>query len=448
MKHVNPYTGQETNIAEDDISKIQEKICLARVAQKNWKKVNLDQKIEIMEKVANLAKEKEEQLAALITEEMGKPIDQARKEVLRFSNYINFYKDNVKDVLKDEMLVEGFQYFEPVGVVAVISPWNFPVGVPISGIVPALFSGNSVIFKPSEYVPRVGNLIVEIFNSTPLFPKNLLQVLIGGKDHGKELVSSDVNMIHFTGSTEAGKHIMKEAANGIKRVLLELGGMDASLVLNDADVKLAADKIVSNNIKNSGQICCAVKRVYVDEDVFDEFVNFSKEKIEQLKIGDPTKDVDMGPLVASFQKEKLLRIKADALSKGADVFSKSCSFSNSDNFFEPSLVLNANSEMSILSEEPFGPILPIMKFRTEAEAVELANDSKYGLTASIFSQDINRAKKLARELEAGSVSINAHAGPPLGCPFGGHKESGIGFVRSKDALKQFCNVKYINVHDS
>lgn len=445
MKHINPFTGEETEIKEDDLVEIKAKVGLAKASQKIWRKLSLDKKIEIMEEVSSLAKEKEELLARTITEEMGKPLAQAKDEVKRFSNYINFYKDNVKDVLKDEKLVQGFQYFEPVGVVAVISPWNFPVGVPVSGIVPALLSGNSVIFKPSEYTPGVGKLIVDIFKSSPLFPKDLLQIVVGGKEHGKELVRSNINMIHFTGSTSAGKHIMKEAASGIKRVLLELGGMDASLVLEDTNVKLASKKLVRNSIKNAGQICCAVKRVYVQESIFDKFVEFAKKEIESLEIGDPTKDVDMGPQVASFQKDKLIKIREDAISKGASVFSKACSFSSSDNFFEPTLVFNLSSEMSVMNEEPFGPILPIIKFKTEEEAIKLANDSKYGLTASVFSEDIDRAKSLARDLEAGSVSINDHAGPSVGCPFGGHKESGIGFVRSKEALKQFCNIKYINV---
>lgn len=444
MEHKNPYTLEITNIKEDPIDSIDNLVIKTKQAFIKWGSLKINERVSILKKVIPNARKEEDALAKIVSKEMGKPIANASLEVKRLADYLEFYCNNAEEVLTDNKTKDGIVTYTPLGVVGIISPWNFPVGVPISGIIPALISGNSVIFKPSEYVIKTGQKIVEIFNDSEGFPKNLLSIFIGSKEHGKALVQSDINMIHFTGSTSAGKHIMAKAGEGIKRVLLELGGMDASIVCKDADIIKAAESLVENNCSNTGQVCCAVKRVYVVEDVYDEFVKKAKEISSTITYGNPEDEVKMGPLVAKFQQEKVHSIVTDAKEKGASILTGGFLPDDKPYFYPSTIILNATNEMKVLCEEPFGPVLPITKVKDYNEAIKLANDSKYGLMASVWTKDLELANKIARKLEAGTVCINKHKGPPLGSPFGGVKESGIGFVRSAEALKQFCNVKFIH----
>ena len=445
MEVVNPATETTHSVQETALSELPEIVRKAKMAQKEWAKHSISERASIIQALGPLMNDSLEMLAQSITNDMGKPIAKARAEVEGVIRTINFYCSQAADWLASEKSDLGEVVFDPLGVVAVISPWNFPIHVPSSGIFPALLAGNAVVFKPSEYTLETGKGIAALFRELPGLPENIFQIVVGGKEHGKALVEQAVDMVHFTGSTAAGKHIMQSCAAGLKRVLLELGGMDAAIVLKDADVKRAAQKIVGFNCNNTGQVCCSIKRVYVEEEIYDEFVRAATAVSSGITFGDPNTNVDMGPLVAGFQRDKVASIVKDAKNKGAKIHTGGELPTGKGYFYPSTIITDVSKEMRLLNEEPFGPVLPIMKVSSWQEAVEEANSSMYGLTGSVWSNDLELGKKVAALLEVGTASVNKHGPGPLGTPFGGAKQSGIGRVKTKEAMRDFCNTKFIQV---
>jgi acyl-CoA reductase-like NAD-dependent aldehyde dehydrogenase len=434
MKVVNPYTEETLEIEET--RSVESLFPRAQERFGQWRQRAVTERVAVLRNSLSVLS-KDTEVATLISQEMGKPITFAKVEVERAMEEWSYMLDNAERFLEPEK-VDGVEvHFAPLGVVAVISPWNFPLLLPLRGVVPALLAGNAVVFKPSELSPLIGMRIAGIMGEdVPLV------VAVGGKELGAQIVEMPVAAVAFTGSTAVGKAIAREASNSMKRVLLELGGLDAAIVLSDADVPFAANEIVRANARNSGQVCNAVKRVLVHESIYEGFVEKAIETARSLIYGDPLDPrTEVGPLVSHSQRERVRGFLEDAISKGAKPHSVSAP---ARGFFFPQTILtHVPKEAKLLQEEPFGPLLPILSFSSEEEAIQMANDTRFGLTASVWSGDSIKAKRIAHLLDVGMVRHNSHAAMHSGIPWGGCKESGIGRMKTKEGLREFTNVKVV-----
>jgi len=446
MKVVNPATEAEEIIEETPVQDIPGLVARAREAQLTWGDRTVRQRADALVELCERINARSEEIASCITDDVGKPIKASRMEVAKTVDQVKTFCQEAPEWLAPEEAEEGFVQYDPLGVVAIISPWNGPFIVPVLAIVPALLAGNAVVLKPSEYSLRSGQIAGDLFGNLDDVPSGLVQTVVGGKDHGRELLKQDVDMVAFTGSANAGKEIMKQCSNRLCPLLLELGGLDAAIVLKDADVSSAARALVRNNCHWSGQVCCAVKRVYVEKDVHDDFVQAAVDESRQVTYGDPADDVDMGPLVAEFQLDKVLATVDDAREKGAKFLTGGERPPLKGYFFPSTVVTNVNHEMKIMREEPFGPLLPIFPVETWEEAVRLANDTRYGLTGSVWTQDEELGRKILGKLEVGVAGLNAHGIGPMGTPFGGAKESGLGRIKTKEGMRAHTNVKMVRLH--
>jgi acyl-CoA reductase-like NAD-dependent aldehyde dehydrogenase len=432
----NPYTEEIRHVAE--LADPSEAFARAKTAASDWGRLTIESRVAALSRALDEYVSNGESFARLIGDEMGKPISAALIEVKRATEEWRYMLDNAPIFLAPESQGGAQIFFEPLGVVAVISPWNFPFLLPLRAIIPALLAGNPVVFKPSEMTPLSGLALSDI-----LARYAPLEVVVGGKELGARVVELPVAAIAFTGSSAVGKSIAQEAAKKLKHVSLELGGLDPAIVFSDCDLDHAAHALVKNNASNSGQVCNAVKRVFVQESGYQRFVERACEVANSLKYGDPhDPQTDVGPLVSASQLARVRSYVDDALAKGARAHAAKIDVSRG--YFFPQTILTAVPKSArLLSEEPFGPLLPIMPFNTPDEAILLANDIPYGLGASIWSRDVNFAKEVARCIECGLVRINSHGSFGPGVPWGGCKESGIGRMKSKEALREFTNIKAI-----
>lgn len=446
MKIVNPATEQVYEIRETPIDDLPEMVLQAKEAQKKWGEKKPSQRAEIIAPLASLLEKHQNKLAKTITENMGKPLARAIDEIALTTNYVSFFCEKAPHWLNSETIPDGYISYDPIGIVGIISPWNYPYSTAFLALIPSLLAGNGVLFKPSEHAAQTGEDIQWLFSQLEGFPEGLLQVIIGGKEHGKELVKQNINMIAFTGSTVAGKQIMRESADTLKKVILELGGLDAAIVLKDANLEFTAENIILRNTANTGQVCCSIKRVYVEQEVYKEFIAIIAEISKKITTGNPLKNFDMGPLVADFQREKVEEIIEDAKRKGAEVLTGGRRIDGPGYFFPSTVLTEVSHEMRVMKEEPFGPILPVFSVSSWEEAVKLSNDTPYGLTGSIWTKDEELAKKIAEKLTVGVAAINIHGPGPLGTPWGGAKESGLGRMKSKEGMREFTNIKLVRVH--
>jgi len=328
IKSINPATEEVIEEIEvDSLEKVKQSVDNARKAFPIWSKTSIDERIEWMKKLIPLIEQRKQDLANTITKEMGKPISMSLYEPLEAINIINFYSKNIKEFLKEEVVFENegekdILVYEPLGVIAIITPWNYPLATVFTPLIPALLCGNAIVLKPSEQTLITGKKIKDLFDELESegFPKHVFNLILGGKETGKQLVQQDVDMVTFTGSTRAGKEIMKDSADKIHKLLLEMGGKDPAIVCSDADIDYAAKKIVRNACRNTGQVCCAIERVYVKDDVYDKFVKKAVEEAKSIKVGNPEKqETEMGPFVAKFQEEICIDHIEDAKNKGAKI---------------------------------------------------------------------------------------------------------------------------------
>jgi acyl-CoA reductase-like NAD-dependent aldehyde dehydrogenase len=332
-------------------------------------------------------------------------------------------------------------FYRPRGVVGVISPWNAPLNLAFTDLVPALLAGNAVVVKPSEVTPLAVRRAVAALNRA--LPPDLLQVVIGAGETGAALVDC-VDMVCVTGSPATGRRVMERASQRLTPVLLELGGKDPMIVLRDADLERAANAAVWGGCFMTGQVCMSVERVYVERPVFEQFAAKVREKVGALRVGanGPRNDVDLGPLTSPRQIETIERHVADALAKGARLVAGGRRIAGrGGDFYEPTVLLDVDHSMSIMSEETFGPVIPIMPVDDAAQAVALANDTAYGLNASVWTRDVRRGIQIARSIDSGSACVNECV-VTAGChdlPFGGVKQSGVGTRHGgAEGLRQFC----------
>ncbi len=452
---INPST-EETykeffSTPEKEIDKIVEN---AREERK-WEEKNIEERINIIKKIIPLLEENKENFAKTMALEIGKPLKAGRHEVEIIKKRINDYCEMIPEFLKEEILFEtetekNIMSFEPLGIITIITPCNAPVFISLASIIPALITGNNIIFKPSEYSTELGLLINDIFNELKKqgLPENTFQIVIGGKETGKYLVESDVDMVVFIGSIKAGQEVIKSCAESkekLKKFILELGGKDPAIILEDADLDKATKEIVKSSTMYTGQVCFGVERVYCHESIYDNFLKKLIEETNKIKAGNPLdENTDIGPFSVKFQLEKVLEHIKNALDRGAKLIGgNEFKINNKGYFMVPGILINVNHEMRIMKEETFGPLTPVMKFKTIEEAINLANDSEYGLTASIWTKNLDLGKEIAKKIQAGTVEINRHGLSKAGCPWGGYKKSGIGRIYSKEGIRSFCNTKHI-----
>ncbi len=446
LKSRNPSTGEvvgEVTITPvDDIPGLIER---ARAAQAAWAALGAKGRAEVILPAGERIIERSKELGQLLTKEMGKPIREAIGEIRSCGgDTLKAELDGMIEALAPDELEDAHTkttiYHDPFGVCAAITPWNFPFAMPHWMVLPALMAGNTVILKPSEETPLIAQAYADILMEA--LPADVLQVVHGADDQGKALVESDVNLIAFTGSREAGKHILGSASRSLKRVILELGGKDPLIVLEDADVAAAGKFAARNSFRNAGQVCVSTERIYVDESIADEFVDKMIEETRKLVVGDGLEPgTRIGPMINERQRSHVLAQVDEAVSKGAKVVHGG--ESHRGNFVMPTILVDVTHDMGIAVDETFGPIACVSKVSGEDEAVDKANDTKFGLGAIVFGET-ERASKVARRLTAGMIAVNRDVGGPHGTPWVGAQESGYGFHGSRDGHRQFAQTRVVS----
>lgn len=431
----------------------------AKQAQHAWEKLGFYGRKPFFDRLALHLLDNWKEIAKFISMENGKPyLEATLTEVYPVIDVINYYAKRAEKMLSDTKIpIRFFKFmgkksyitYRPVGSIGIISPWNYPFAIPFSEVIMAMVAGNTVVLKPSELTPMIGGKIKDAIDAAG-FPQGVFSVVYGDGRIGGELVKSGLSKIIFTGSVATGKKIMAAASESLTPVVLELGGKDPMLVLKDADLDMAARGAVWAAFMNSGQTCASVERVYVDESIKGRFTEFVVAYTNKLRHGNKLDDhsTDVGAMIDPRQLSIVENHVADAVSKGARVLTGGKKpESLKGYFYQPTVLENVDHTMKIMTEETFGPALPIMGFRTETEAIELANDSRYALTASVWSKDIRRAESIAKQLVAGTVAVNEHAmtyGIPE-TPWGGSKESGFGRTHSTIGLMEFVEPVHIHI---
>jgi aldehyde dehydrogenase (NAD+) len=429
---------------------VKEIVRRARGAFDLWGKLPVKERVEYLRHVYEKLYEHRDEISTLASSEMGFPIkDQKLFDSGGGFNYFTWYLENTEHILADEIIFEDDKeihkvVYEPYGVAAVIQPWNFPFCQWSWAVVPNLIAGNTVVFKHSEECPLTGKLIADIIATTDL-PRGVFNEVYGDGSVGSLLLDQDVDLIAFTGSYRVGKEIYKKAADKFIKVVLELGGSAAGIVFEDADVDAIVKNVFAMRFTNGGQVCDGLKRLIVHESVFEEVVQGLKNEAESKKIGVALDEQsDLGPLAAERQLKVVEEQYIDAVAKGAEIITGGKRPAGLQGaYFEPTLFTNVKLDMRVWREEVFGPMLPIVSFRTEEEAIKLANDTEYGLGGYVYSANLERAERVARLMKTGMVSIN---GVNYVCPhnpFGGYKHSGIGREHGKFGLHDLTQVKVI-----
>ncbi len=447
---INPSTketlGEVTVSTHDEVRAGVEK---ARSAQKNWEDIGLTKRIELLREVLQNFETEKDNLALLISQEMGMPISESKHEVESGLEYFVWYLDNAEKYLADEITFNNDTelhkvIYEPVGTVANIVPWNFPFSNFVWQVCQNLIVGNTVVFKHSEECALFGKEIEKIFLKSNL-PDGVFVEMYGDGEVGDMLVNADINMIGFTGSTAVGKHLYTVAAKKMIPIRMELGGSAPGIIFNDADIDDVLETIYVNKFLNCGQVCDGLKRLIIHESKFDEVVSKLKTMLHEKKIGNAeSKDTEIGPLVSEKQLDLFVEQIKSAVDDGAEVVvGGKLSDNQSGFFYEPTLLINISPKMKIWEEEIFGPALPIVKFATYDEAIELANDTEYGLGAYVFTKDKELFEKAAKNIKTGMVSMNNASYLQPCNPFGGCKLSGIGREHGKYGFHELCNIKIV-----
>ncbi|MHC5212619.1 MAG: aldehyde dehydrogenase family protein [Planctomycetota bacterium] len=439
---LDPSTGAVlARIPCADAAEVQAAVAAARAAQPGWAGLGIPGRAAVLERVAVRCEDPAlvERLAGLISSEMGKPLAAARKEAGATARGIRHLVSAASAALaavetREDGTVTRLSR-EPLGVVAAITPWNFPLSMAREVIVPALLAGNSVVFKPSEIVPLTGAALYEQFAAE--LPADVIRLVQGDDATGKALVAADVDMVGFVGSVTAGRHIMAACASGLKRLVLELGGKDPMIVCKDADLEAAADYAVRESMRNSGQVCCAVERIYVEAPAAPRFTQLVLEKARAITVGRPQDDVFMGPMASEGQRRNVLEQVEDARAKGAEVLLGGDAPDGDGFYVQPTVVAGVDETMALMREETFGPVATIRTVSDAEEAVRLANASPFGLGASVWSGDAEAGRALAARLESGQVGVNRGLGGAGDPPWCGVKQSGFGFLGSPDGYRQF-----------
>ncbi|RQO68323.1 aldehyde dehydrogenase [Pedobacter sp. KBW01] len=448
MQIINPATEEIiTSLTEDSKESLQSKFEMLKSAQQLWANKSLAERISILSNFSTLLESETEELAHILTSEVGKPLQQSRNEINGARARIKWMLDHSIKYLSDEVMVNepGLKEiikYEPLGVVCNISAWNYPYLVGVNVFIPALLSGNAVMYKPSEYASLTGLQIEKLLKQAGV-PDQVFQLAIGAKETGAALLEMDFNGYFFTGSYQTGKYIYEKVAPKMVPCQLELGGKDPLYIAEDvADVAAAAVGTADGAFYNNGQSCCSVERIYVHEKNYEAYLSAFVNEVKSWKSGSPTADgVYIGALTRKAQISILENQIKDALDKGAKLLTGGKSLSGKGYYFEPTVLTEVTNDMLVMQEESFGPIIGIMKVKDDAEALKMMQDTDYGLTASVYTADQSLAEKILAQLDAGSGYWNCCDRVSAALPWSGRKYSGIGATLSHQGLRAFTKPK-------
>ncbi len=448
MKIINPFDESVIKeVVEDSAESIQAKYKKVKEGQKQWALMSLEERIACIARFNDFLEEEKDKLAKTLTQEVGKPLWQSLNEISGARNRIKFFVGNSEKWLADEWINESDAtrekiVYEPLGVIGNISAWNYPYLVGVNVFVPALIGGNSVLYKPSEYATLTGLHIQELLYKAGV-PEDAFEIVIGKGSAGQAMLELRLDGYYFTGSYKTGQYIASQVAPKLVNVQLELGGKDPLYVMDDVeDIAKVAEAALEGAMYNNGQSCCSVERIYVHENIYDAFVDSFVEAAQKMKIGNPEEEgVEIGPL---SRKEQIAFLDAqikDAETKGARIVVGGKAIEGTGYFFEPTVAVNVNHSMGLMTEESFGPIIGIQKVTSDAEALELMQDTVYGLTAAVYSKDYDRAEALFSQLNTGTVYWNCCDRVSAGLPWSGRQQSGIGATLSHLGIRAFVQPK-------
>ena len=455
-----PATGEEIGRAPlASAEDVRRAVIRARTAQPAWASLSFHQRARVILKARELMLAERDQIARLVSRETGKPIAEAiSMEIVPTLDAMHYFAHAAESLLRPQKIDIG-QYgmmgrsstirYKPLGVVGIISPWNFPLATPLDEVVMALMAGNAVVLKPSELTPLIALKIAELFSRAGLAP-GLLEILTGDGSTGAALVEARVDKIMFTGSVATGKRVAEAAARYLIPVVLELGGKDPMIVLEDADLKNAARGAVWGAFANSGQACASVERCYVQESIAPKFIEAVVAETKALKQGVGTETaVDIGSMTNERQLQIVEDHVSDAEKRGAKILTGGKRGDDPKGYFyQPTVLTNVDHDMTIMRDETFGPVLPVMTFTSDDDAVRLVNDSVYGLTASVWTKNIDRGRQIAERIEAGTVMVNevVYTHGIAQTPWGGVKDSGYGRTHGRAGLLELVTPQHIHVN--
>jgi len=449
---INPFNGALIDSVPDMGSEETiQAIDAAQEAFPIWSSFSAGKRARILKKWYQLQLANVTDLAKLLTIEQGKPLTEAIGEIRYGASFVEWFAEEARRIYGDVIPGHGSDkritvIKQPIGVVGAITPWNFPSAMITRKVAPALAAGCTVVIKPSELTPLSALALAGLAEEAG-FPKGVLNIITTNDAPavGKELCRNpNVKKISFTGSTAVGKILLRQSAESVKKVSLELGGNAPFIVFDDADIDAAVQGAIGSKFRNAGQTCVCSNRIFAQAGIYDDFVSRFAEAVGKLELGDGLNEgIDIGPMIEPKAVQFVTDIVADAKAKGGEIVSGGKTAPSNDQIFEPTIVTNSNKEMRLFSEEIFGPVAPVYKFESEAEVIALANDTNYGLAAYFYGRDYARIWRVAEALEYGMVGINTGMISTAVAPFGGVKESGFGREGSKYGIDDYINVKYM-----
>ena len=448
----NPYSKEVIGTVPD----MRKAECVAAIdaaydAFQIWKNYSAGERGQILRRWYELQLENIDDLAKILTIEQGKPLAEAKGEIRYGASFVEWFAEEARRVYGDVIPGHGRDkritvIKQPIGVVAAITPWNFPNAMITRKVAPALAAGCTVVIKPSELTPLSALALAELANQAG-FPKGVLNIITTDEAPiiGKEFTSNPkVKKVSFTGSTKVGKILLKQSADAVKKVSLELGGNAPFIVFDDADIDAAVEGAIASKFRNAGQTCVCSNRIFAQERVYEEFVTKLSKAVKALQLGNGLEEgTNVGPLIEPKALKFVKKVVANAKTKGATVLTGGKVSSKNNLIYEPTILTNATTNMMAFTEEIFGPVAPVFKFKTEQEVIEMANDTPYGLASYFYGRDYARIWRVSEALEYGMVGINTGMISTTVAPFGGIKESGFGREGSKYGIEDFVNIKYM-----
>ncbi len=451
VKVVNPTTGRVFErfpiTTKDDV---EAKVAKAHEAFRTWSRLDVDERAVYLQRFAEILRKRKEEIGKTMTLEMGKIIRESNAEVEKCAWAADYFAQNAKRFLEPEVVgtdaERSYIAFHPRGVLGSIMPWNFPMWQIVRFAIPALAAGNTAVIKPASASPRTGLYVEEAFREAGL-PEGVLQIVVGDYTTGTALIRSNVTFVSLTGSVATGVKIARESAKDLKKTVLELGGSDPFIVCEDADLDQAAKGAMSGRFINNGQSCIAAKRFIVVDAVADEFLAKLEDNVRKLKVGDPlSPQTDIGPLYAKSQRDEIEAQVRDALAKGAKLHAGGKRAKGPGWFYVPTLLSGVTLKMKVMREETFGPVLPVFRVPNVDAAIAQANDTEFGLGASVWTRSTSLADDIAKRIDAGLVFFNNAVKSDPRMPFGGVKHSGIGRELSRYGLLEMVNIKTVQIY--